>query len=432
MAAITGTEFADSLVGAAGSDVIRGLGGNDHIRFDGGNDTVICGDGDDWVEAGSGTAIVYGGDGDDTLNGGAGNDQLWGGRGNDRLYAAEGADTVVGGGGNDTIDDSTGGDLLDGGNGIDLLSIRHSGVLVFDPAAASMTLQSGSTASHFERISVFGDVTSDHFTGAGLDDQLRGWSGNDTLLGMGGNDFLIGDNGDDRLDGGRGNDYLTGGGGNDMLIGGAGNDTMRGGAIFDLYPGGDWYEGGAGADTFLGGGSSSSLTFEHSLTAVYVDLELGRGFGGDAQGDIYLTGANTLVGSSFDDMLVGGVRQFGGAGNDRLVQSDETELLNGGDGVDQFVFRFNRDIIFNLVTVENFDQAGGEVLDLGAIDARPAVGNQSFTFIGGSAFSTTPGELRYALDAGKTRIEMTLDASGYHHTIVLDGEYVLSAADFIL
>ena len=431
MAVITGTEFADSLLGGSGNDMILGLAGNDYIQWNIGTDTVICGDGNDRVVAGAGNGIVYGGDGDDSIDGWNGDDQFWGGRGSDVMYGGGGADTIFGGGGNDTIYDSEGGDVLDGGNGNDLLGIHASGVFVFNPAAGLIILPGGSTAVNFERINIFGDITSDHFTGGALDDQLRGWQGNDTLLGMGGNDFLIGDNGDDLMDGGKGNDYLTGGGGNDTLRGGAGNDTMRGGGVSDLFPGSDWYEGGAGADTFLGGGGTS-LTFEHSLGAVYVDLEIGIGFGGDAQGDIYLTGVNTLVGSNFDDMLVGGVNQIGLAGNDRLVQSDEARTMTGGDGIDTFVFRFNRDILFNTVTVADFDQAGGEVLDLGAIDARPAVGNQAFTFIGTNALTTTAGQLRYEIQSGQTLIQMTLDGSGLVHTIMLAGEFVLSTDDFIL
>jgi hypothetical protein len=106
--------------------------------------------------------------------------------------------------------------------------------------------------------------------------------------------------------------------------------------------------------------------------------------------------------------------------------------MNGGEGFDQFVFKFNRDVIFEAVTVEDFDQAGGERLDLSAIDARPAAGNQAFNFIGTSAFSGATGELRYEIDGGRTAIQMTIDTSGQVHRIFLDGVFSLSAQDFHL
>jgi len=431
MALIAGTQDDDTLEGTLDSDLLLGLGGNDYIRPNGGFDTIRAGDGDDTVESHLGGSRAFGGLGNDVLNGGTGRDLLVGGVGNDSLYGADDADTLQGGRGSDTIVDSAGGDSLDGGAGIDMLVVRMSGTFAFDPSATILTPQ-GSTATNFERIDIFGGDGADHFTGAGRADVLRGWHGNDTLNGEGGNDFLIGDNGEDVLNGGRGHDFILGGGHSDILIGGAGNDTLRGGQHFDVFSGEDWLEGGKGADLLQYAGQVTNLTFANSRAGVYVDLILGRGYGGDAQGDRYEGGFRTIVGSAFDDLLVGGAVQIAGDGDDRLVQSWGTRSMSGGEGLDEFVFTFNRDILFERPTIEDFDQAGGERIDLSEIDAGPSPGRQPLTFIGGAAFSGAAGELRWSAADGLTTIEMTLDASGLAQTIWLNGEFSLTADDFIL
>jgi Ca2+-binding RTX toxin-like protein len=127
---------------------------------------------------------------------------------------------------------------------------------------------------------------------------------------------------DQTLTGTSSNDTLGGGLGNDSLVGLGGDDVLRGEA------GADRLDGGAGVDT---------ASYYAGSAGVTVDLAVGTGTGGDAQGDTYVgienltgsnqgndslvgnAGANTLAGWSGDDLLRGGAgvdRLDGGAGSD--------------------------------------------------------------------------------------------------------------------
>ncbi len=72
---LTGSDFADTLIGDAQANVLDGSGGNDTLYGGAGNDTLIGGTGSD---------VAYGEDGDDTYvfaEGDLGNDQFYGGLG---------------------------------------------------------------------------------------------------------------------------------------------------------------------------------------------------------------------------------------------------------------------------------------------------------------------------------------------------------------
>jgi Ca2+-binding RTX toxin-like protein len=135
------------------------------------------------------------------------------------------------------------------------------------------------------------------------DDVLSGGNGNDTIRGYGGDDVLNGDAGDDSLDGGTGNDILT---------------------------------GGVGADKLIGGDGIDGANYSNSTAAVTVNLALGAGVGGDAQGDT-LTGIENLIGSKFNDTLTGDANANtldGGTGDDILAGGAGADKFIGGDGAD--------------------------------------------------------------------------------------------------
>jgi hypothetical protein len=121
---------------------------------------------------------------------------------------------------------------------------------------------------------------------------------NSVLIGGIGKDLLTGLNGDDTLNGGAGDDILSGGAGNDVLIGGAGADALFGGAGFD------------------------TADYSKSSAGVYVDLQWGIGWFGDAQGDS-LNSIEKVIGSAFADTFIaadwGGNTFTGGAGKDKFV-----------------------------------------------------------------------------------------------------------------
>ena len=142
-----------------------------------------------------------------------------------------------------------------------------------------------------------------------------------TLKGTGGSDILTGTAGADVLDGIGGNDTLYGMAGNDSLLGRAGTDTLI---------------GGAGADSLSGGAGDDTASYADSTAGVSVNLTLGTGTGGDAEGDV-LDSIEDLVGSDFDDFLRANGHNNeldGGLGNDILFGSAGADILTGGAGAD--------------------------------------------------------------------------------------------------
>jgi Ca2+-binding RTX toxin-like protein len=139
-------------------------------------------------------------------------------------------------------------------------------------------------------------------SGTDVGETLYGSQYGDTIYGLGGNDILYGQ------------------GGNDRLVGGLGDDTLH---------------GGVGADTMDGGAGSDWVSYAGSA-AVTVDLRDG-GFGGQAEGDTYVSIEN-VFGSSFGDVLLGNAGSNtlnGWDGNDQLFGDHGNDTLNGDAGQDR-------------------------------------------------------------------------------------------------
>jgi Ca2+-binding RTX toxin-like protein len=443
MATIEGGAGNDLLEGTSETDVIYGYGGNDGLYATEGHDQLYGGEGDDYLDGGPDGGRLDGEAGADDIVGGPGVDEIYGGVGDDSLYGADGLDYVYGGEGDDIIGASPGRDFLDGGEGVDMLQLSFLSSFEhlrfnFQPhsGGTAFRLSEGGRAVGFERINISGGSGLDTLIGGAGDDQIRGWQSNDMLYGRDGNDFLIGDNGRDVVDGGRGNDFVTGNGDSDTLIGGLGDDTLIGGTNSDLFTGDDLLEGGLGADTFRAGKGRTDITYANGRTGVYVDFSLGVGFGGEAQGDRLGDGNSgiirgRLIGTAFDDYLVGGNLQFGGEGDDRLTIIDGVHESHGGAGADTFALRFTNAFYGTAAVIMDFNRAEGDRIDLSAVDARPALGFQTFRFIGGDAFSGRPGELRYELTDQGTRVEFQMDADPEgDFWIFLSGVHALEASDF--
>jgi VCBS repeat-containing protein len=266
---VEGGSIDDTLHGAISNQ-------NRMFGFDG-NDTLLGGQRDDTLDGGAGDDTLLGDYGNDVLTGGLGNDVMSGGAGND-VYVynlGDGADTV-----NDSIDlgqintvrlgagadiqsieyqGGTSGDVLlnfaDGG------SLRIAGVVANNVVTTSsiqrFELADGTVLSAQQLLSQFtiqvngmdnygyGPNTGDLLNGTNLDDYISGYAGDDTLLGGSGNDVLDGGTGNDVLSGNDGLDTLYGGDGDDTLYGGTGNDVLAGGT------GNDVLQGGAGNDTYV-------------------------------------------------------------------------------------------------------------------------------------------------------------------------------------
>lgn len=358
---------ADTLVNIEG---VIGSRHNDAIAGWSTNDILWGRDGDDGLTGGGGDDILYGEAGDDHLRGDAvdladGDDQLYGGEGNDRLEGGLGQDLLEGGAGDDILEGGGGADRLDGGEGQDTASYALADGVIVD-------LHTGRMQSRRPGGEADGDVliSIEHLTGSQGDDYLSGDVGANRLEGGAGDDLLRGRGGDDLLIGGDGQDtaifrdpraayqitflddhiIVEGPEGRDTLfdiellrfadvtvarpiIGAEFTETLVGSEFDDFLDGrggDDQLWGKAGADRLIGGAGRDTAIYEGSDAAVRVDLALGLGLGGHAEGDT-LEGVENLRGSSHDDELIGDAGDNvieGGAGADRMLGGGGRDTLS--------------------------------------------------------------------------------------------------------
>ncbi|MES2944573.1 MAG: calcium-binding protein [Pseudomonadota bacterium] len=343
---VSGTVYADSMVGDAAANKL--LGGA-------GKDTLTGGDGDDTLDGGYGDDSLTGGDGNDTLIGNGyelqnstspsdttDNNTLSGGAGDDHLYSAR-----------------LFGDLIDGGAGIDTVSydVRYGGGVQVSLVTGLSSGGGGEdTLTGIENI--YGSVGDDTLTGDTQGNLVEGGEGSDRLNGGAGNDTLYGDASDmilyddnrDTVLGGSGNDELHGGNSSGLLDGGTGNDTLygaqygrstlNGGAGNDLINGSssssDTIDGGAGADTMMGGGSYSDI------------------FVVDNTGDVITgaTGASDTVWSSISFTLGADIEHIrlttsaainatGNSKDNTLSSGDGDNMLDGAGGTDTVNYQYS-------------------------------------------------------------------------------------------
>lgn len=214
---VTGTVFADFIVGNANNNELRGLGDYDWFVGSEGNDTIDGGTGRDmvsYVNSESGIALSIGTGGFGGLAAGdvyRGVERATGSIYSDTFFGDAGENEFRGLGGYDTFIGSIGGrERYDGGSGFDTVSYYASDAGV----VASLLLGYGSE----------GDAHLDLYTsienlgGTSFADTLTGDHGRNNLRGLGGDDFIFGNGGIDRIHGGRGNDTIDGGAGSDYIL----------------------------------------------------------------------------------------------------------------------------------------------------------------------------------------------------------------------
>ena len=365
---LMGSAFNDTLTGDAGANVLNGGKGDDTLIGGAGADTLIGGDGTDTADYSASSAGVqvnlatgqgHGGDAEgdsltnienltgsafnDVLTGDAGANILNGGKGDDTLVGGAGADTLIGGDGNDTADYATSAagvqvNLATGlGHGGDAEGDKLSGIENITGSAFNDTLigDAGANILH-------AGAGDDVLVGSGGGDTMDGGTGNDTAdysnsdtsvsvnlaTGMGSGGYAQGDTliSIENVMGSAFNDMLTGDAGANILNGGKGDDTLI---------------GGAGADTLIGGDGNDTADYSSSAASIVVNLALGSGQGGDAQGDTLISIEN-VVGTAFDDTLTGNAGSnnlYGGAGNDHFVASGGGDHYDGGAGSDWVDYR---------------------------------------------------------------------------------------------
>lgn len=185
--------------------------------------------------------------------------------------------------------------------------------------------------------------TSSFFGAIDEENELYGNDQSNKMVGGKKNDVIFGDDGNDWIEGNFGDDYLVGGTGLDFLLGGNGDDEIYGEEDDDVMFPGD------GADIVDGGFGSDTVVFKGDvlgMAGVYVNLEIGFGLDGDAEGDFYVSVEN-IQGSDFNDTLIGTDDNnaiFGYSGNDILVPGHGNDKLNGGEGVDYYIFSGSKGI----------------------------------------------------------------------------------------
>jgi len=164
--------------------------------------------------------------------------------------------------------------------------------------------------------------------------------GDDRIFGLGGADFIFAGDGDDFVEGGAHGDSIDGGAGDDDLFGGFGNDLIHGRAGFDDIDGGrgsDILYGEEGDDRIQTGGGEINFVFGGAGDDVLEGSDESQDFmtGEDGRDYLFGRGANDfLVGGAQDDILDGGAGDdilHGGAGKDVLVGGADHDQLFGDD-----------------------------------------------------------------------------------------------------
>jgi serralysin len=254
---------------------------------------------------------------------------------------------------------------------------------------------------------------------------------------------------------GDGNDTFIGGSGGDDVIDGKGNDSYSLGAGDDRiaygYDGADTFDGGTGIDIFSASSISSGGLFinldskAHTYAAVTAAKNsLNAWPSGGQIGTI--KGFETVSGTAVADIIHGsslGERLDGAVGADIVIGGGGADTLtNNNDGaVDTFVYESIKDSGATKATrdalsgFEGVGTAGGDVIDLSAIDANTrTAGDQGFDFIGNNvAFHKIAGELRTVTEGADTIIQADVNGDGKADlTIDITGIKSFDAGDFNL
>lgn len=348
---VIGTAGADTITGNDAANIIAGGRAADILDGGAGSDTADYRTSAKAVQVNLGVLVQAGGD--------AQGDRL---TSFENAFGSSESDTLTGNAGDNLFRTGGGADIVDGGaNGAAGDTLDYIESLVGVTVALSAT---------GETIGIGGHAEGDRIRGI---ENLFGSALNDILTGSDANNLLRGDAGADRIDGGAGIDtvdYATSTAGVTVLLGGlvsgghATGDVLLNienvnGSIFD-----DRLGGNAAANTLIGGAGIDTADYSDATGPVQLAIRpdgiIGQG-GPGAAGD-RLGGIENLVGSAFDDLLIGDVAipgapvvatdnvfeglagndqlrggggndtLLGGIGNDRLFGEAGNDILDGGDG----------------------------------------------------------------------------------------------------
>ncbi|MBN9434290.1 MAG: hypothetical protein J0I45_17810 [Bosea sp.] len=305
--------------------------------------TQLQGRGVTLTAAAAGNAVTTS-DGDDTVTGGLGVDTLDGGAGNDTIYAAPpgsdeaASDTLIGGAGNDTLVDYLGATTnMSGGAGNDTIRLGGpqnqvgpsiSGIIDGGADLDRLEPVAAGSSAHVAPLRLQNLVISNVEVldaSAGVIATASQYQGFQSLVNAAGRTLTLATAGSVQLGtqlagqgvtfvGSTGNDRISLSGGADRIEAGEGDDTLI---------------GLGGADQLLGGIGRDTVDYSGSLAAVTVNLALGTGSGGDAEGDTYGS-IEAAIGSDFDDTFVATAAPEtfdGGAGSDTVSYEYSTAAV---------------------------------------------------------------------------------------------------------
>jgi Ca2+-binding RTX toxin-like protein len=253
-----------------------------------------------------------------------------------------------------------GNDTLDGRAGFDLASYSRSDHAVNVDLAAGKAFDGYGTVDKLVSIEgVIGSDFDDTLKGSSADGELfRGGAGNDTIDGGGGlGDAVnyntspdavfvhlgngVADDGFGTVDTLIGISAVRGSIHDDWLIGSDGNDSLEG------LQGNDRLDGGEGFDYAV---------YTRSDSGVSVDLSSGIALDG-AGGNDSLTGIEGVVGSAFNDTMIGD------AGDNVFESGGGVDSIDGGDGIDVVTFRNAKaGVVANMATLGGSTLVGGSTI----------------------------------------------------------------------
>jgi Ca2+-binding RTX toxin-like protein len=246
-------------------------------------------------------------------------------------------------------------------------------------------------------------------------DLVRGGEGRDVIFAGAGDDQAFGGEHADVIYGDAGADRLFGDGGADMIVAGAGDDTVFGGAGDDLIVA----EIGDGNDVYFGDdsdGGTGGDTLDVSAATVAVTVNLGTGPNSKGNVSSSQTGNDTIW--SIENVNTG-------SGNDTIIASNSSNVMNGGAGND--TFKFQSVTAADGDTILFFEP--GDRVDLSGIDANiGAGGDQAFTLVNNGQL-TAAGQLAVTYETradgeftilqgnidGDTAADFKIQIEGHHN-----------------
>ena len=371
---LRGSAGADILAGDFRNNKIWGMGGDDKLYGGpGGGDGSLDDSNKDHLDGGTGNDKLYGGSGNDTLEGGEGNDMLWGGSGDDTLKGGEGNDVLKGGPGYDTYE---------GGAGDDMIYVDKG-----DHGGTQGGVDGGDDTDtvSFENYNAYNEKRSED---EGVEVDL---SANGVYKDI---ENLIGTDFDDVLRGNEAANHIEGGDGPDNLDGQEGKDT---------------------------------LSYESSDGRVVIDLSVveerdGKKYalarGSHATGDA-ITGFENVIGSAYDDFLVGdgGDNELAGrAGDDELAGGGGDDTLEGGAGADMLDGGGYDDVDSGKNTLSYAKSTSGVTVNLK--EAKASGGHAS-----GDKIETVRYDHDDKADTSKINVATFINIKGSYHNDSLTGDY---------